>query len=446
MATPAAIGGLVRDRNTWTLYWLLGLVGFLLNGLGAALGSLKDQLHVDRAQVAFYPTLFAAGLLCIGVIGPRLVGAVGRVTLGRVSLGLIGAGAVLLLCSGWRPATMVGAALLGLGSATVVQLVSAGLADQHGARAPAALGEANALSSAASVAGPLAVAAGIVVLGDWRVGYLLLPLAAIVLLAPRIQAPPRTDHPADLHEPRAAAGLPPGPMLGRWITLLLSISVEFCMVFWVADALSVWHGAGAGLGAASTGLFVAGMAAGRTGSQRLIGDRHPLRVTSASAAVALAGFAVFWTAPDIAVAAVGLVVMGAGVALLYPLSLARVVAAWPDRPDGAAARAGLASGMAIGVSPLVLAALADVVGLRTAYLLVPCILVGLILRSRWAYRREQVVRTAARPRSPRVVQGPGGDAARPRRRRLTARRGRGAPSAGSSSRAGACRAPWRWRG
>jgi len=353
----------------------------------------KGQLHVDRSQVAFYPTLFAAGLLCIGVIGPRLVAAVGRVILGRASLGLIGTGA-LLLCSGWRPATMVGAALLGLGSATVVQLVSAGLADQHGARAPAALGEANALSSAASVAGPLAVAAGIVVLGDWRLGYLVLPLVAIVLLAPRIQAPPRTDHPADLHERRAAAGLPPGPMLGRWITLLLSISVEFCMVFWVADALDAWHGASAALGAASTGLFVAGMAAGRTGSQRLIGDRHPLRVTSASAAVGLAGFALFWTAPGIALAAAGLVVMGTGVALLYPLSLARVVAAWPDRPDGAAARAGLASGVAIGVSPLVLAALADLVGLRTAYLLVPCILVGLIVRSRWAYRREQVVRAA----------------------------------------------------
>ena len=147
------------------------------------------------------------------------------------------------------------------------------------------------------------MAAGIVVLGDWRLGYLVLPLVAIVLLAPRLQAPPLTDHPADLHELRAAAGLPPGPMLGRWITLLLSISVEFCMVFWVADALDAWHGASAALGAALTGLFVAGMAAGRTGSQRLIGDRHPLRVTSASAAVALAGFAVFWTAPGIALAA-----------------------------------------------------------------------------------------------------------------------------------------------
>ena len=82
--------------------------------------------------------------------------------------------------------------------------------------------------------------------------------------------------------------------------------------------------------------------------------------------------------------------MGAGVALLYPLSLARVVAAWPERPDGAAARAALASGLAIGVSPLVLAGLADLVGLRTAYLLVPGILVALVLRTRSAYRRERV--------------------------------------------------------
>jgi MFS family permease len=179
-------------------------------------------------------------------------------------------------------------------------------------------------------------------------------------------------------------------MLGRWMTLLLSISVEFCMVFWVADALTTWHGAGTGLAAALTGLFIAGMAVVRTGSQRLIGDRHPLRMTSVSAVVALAGFALFWTAPSLGGAAVGLVVMGAGVALLYPLSLARVVAAWPERPDGAAARAALASGLAIGVSPLVLAGLADLVGLRTAYLLVPGILVALVLRTRSAYRRERV--------------------------------------------------------
>jgi MFS family permease len=218
----------------------------------------------------------------------------------------------------------------------------------------------------------------------------VLPLVAIVVLMRRLEAPPATDRPEDLHLQRAAAGLPPGPMPSRWINLLLSISVEFCMVFWVADALTAWHGASAGLAAALTGVFVAGMAVVRAGSQRLIGSRHPLRMTSPAVLVAGAGFAMFWISPGILLAAIGLVVMGMGVALLYPLSLARVVAAWPDRPDSAAARAALASGLAIGVSPLVLAGLADLVGLRTAYLLVPGILVALVLRTRSAYRRERV--------------------------------------------------------
>jgi len=40
----------------------------------------------------------------------------------------------------------------------------------------------------------------------------------------------------------------------------------------------------------------------------------------------------------------------------------------------------------------VLAALADVLGLRTAYLLVPCILAALLVRSRLALSRELAVR------------------------------------------------------
>ncbi|HEY8093186.1 MAG TPA: hypothetical protein VID93_05365, partial [Acidimicrobiales bacterium] len=63
---PASVGALVRDRRTWSLYGLIGLVGFLLNGLGAVLAPLQRDLHVDRAQVAYYPSLFAVGLLAFG--------------------------------------------------------------------------------------------------------------------------------------------------------------------------------------------------------------------------------------------------------------------------------------------------------------------------------------------------------------------------------------------
>jgi hypothetical protein len=58
-----------------------------------------------------------------------------------------------------------------------------------------------------------------------------------------------------------------------------------------------------------------------------------------------------------------------------------VVATWPHAPDRAAARAALASGLAIGVTPFLLGRLSDAIGLRTAYLIVPALLIVLAARS-----------------------------------------------------------------
>jgi hypothetical protein len=52
-----------------------------------------------------------------------------------------------------------------------------------------------------------------------------------------------------------------------------------------------------------------------------------------------------------------------------------------DRPAVATARAALASGLAITFAPLLLAVLADILGLRTAYLLVPALLFAVVLRA-----------------------------------------------------------------
>jgi hypothetical protein len=139
-----------------------------------------------------------------------------------VSLGLIGAGAPALL--GWRPATMA-APLLGL--APRPSRSSRPAWPTSTAPAPRRDGRSQRAEQRRRRGRTAAVAAGIVVLGDWRVGYLLL-LAAIVLLASHPGAA-HTDHPMTCTSWAARAS--PGPMLGRWITLLLSISVEFCMVF-----------------------------------------------------------------------------------------------------------------------------------------------------------------------------------------------------------------------
>jgi MFS family permease len=375
-----------RDQETWALYSLLGLVGYLLTALGATLAPLQDDLDVERAQVAFYPSLFAAGLLAIGVAGSAVVGRIGRVTYSRLALVLMVAGG-LALCSGNRPLTMIGAALLGLGAAAVVQLVPAALTETHGDAAATALGEANALSSAAAVAGPLCVGAAIGLGIGWRAGFLALPLAAAVALAPltRQLAPARrvaagwaSSDDLDEEDEGTSDQADDGPILGVWFNLLLAISVEFCVVFWAPEALIDWHDAGDGLAAALAGLFLLGMAVVRAGSSRLLAGREPRLVTAASALVAVGGFAAFWAGPNLLVAGLGLVVLGGGVALLYPVTVASVVAAWPSRPDAAAGRAALASALAVGAAPLALAAVAEVIGLRLSYLLVP-IFLGLLV-------------------------------------------------------------------
>lgn len=365
-----------RDSLTWFLYAAFACMAFLLNGLGAVLVPLQKELGVTRGDVAFYPSVFAAGLIVVGLTGGALVARIGRVNTLRLSIGAMGLGGVLFAVPGRAP-TLAGDVLIGLGAALMIQLVPALLAAMHPSAPTAVLGEINSVASAASVVGPLLVAAGIAAGLGWRAGYLgpplvLMALVAVPLARAKLPLPPS----------RATRTGRTAPLLGRWIDLVLSVSVEFCMVFWAASAMAEWHRAGPAAAPALASLFLAGMAVCR-GLAATITRRVPSSRTLILACIGLAaaGFAVFWSAPPLALAAAGLAVTGMGVALLYPTTLGRVVAAWPQAPDLAAARAALGSGVAIGAAPFILGRLSDAVGLRAAYLIVPVLLALLLLRA-----------------------------------------------------------------
>ena len=375
-------GGLSRGHATWLLYGVFSSMAFLLNGMGAVLPPLQTELRVTRGEVAFYPSLFAVGLVVVGVVGGPLVSRIGRGTALRLAIaGLLLGG--LLIAAPVHIATLLGALLLGLGAALLIQLVPAILSAAQPQAPAAAIGEANGLASATSVLAPLAVSASLAAGLGWRTGYLaapLLVLAALTLPAWRLAIPDAT---------MAAAGGPAGagsPMLGRWLDLLLAVSVEFCMVFWAASAFIAWDHASLSQGPALASLFLVGMATARALSARIIGrvpDQRALIL--ACAAAALAGFALFWAAPTLTLAAAGLLITGLGVALLYPTTVSRVIAAWPQAPDRASARAALGSGLAIGVAPFLLAQASDAIGLRAAFLIVPVLLLVLALRAGRVY-------------------------------------------------------------
>ncbi|URM98845.1 MFS transporter [Actinomadura madurae] len=473
-APAAATAPALSGRGTLALYGTFGCLGYLLTALGAVLPELREERGLPRAEAALYPSAFALGLVVVGLVGHRLAERLGRYALPAALTALTG-GAALLAAGGGRLGTAAGALVLGLGGAGLVQLVPAALRAAHQGDGTIQIGQANAVSSAASVLSPVIIGVTLAHNLGWRAAFAIPPalLAATILLpltrtpapstnptTPTVPNKPATPEgpPAPITNPTAAptdpavpapavpsdpavpsgpaisrgpvpsdpavpsgAAVPSGPAVpsdpavpsgsavsrgpagpsvpasdrvvvgggvmwgfwGRWVDLVLAVGVEFCMVFWAADFLRSVKEFGAGTATTLSAAFVLGMAVGRAvaGPAVRFGGR-PDRLLAFAALVGIGGFAILWTSPA-PVAVAGLLVTGLGVALLYPVILGQALAAWASQPVRAAARCALASGVAIGVAPLVLGTLADFTTLRAAVFVAPALLVVLLVRCAW---------------------------------------------------------------
>ncbi len=210
--------------------------------------------------------MFAVGLVVIGLAGGPLVGRIGRAPALRLAIaGLLLGG--LLIAAPAQIATFLGAVLLGLGSALLIQLVPAVLSGLQPHAPAAVIGDMNGLASAASVVAPLAVrpAGGRPWMAPRLPGDPLSALAAMTLPAWRLALP----------SGRASmqSGPPPPqrrPMLGRWFDLVVSVSVEFCFVFWAASAFIAWDRASLSQAPALASLFLVGM-----GRPHYVSADHP---------------------------------------------------------------------------------------------------------------------------------------------------------------------------
>ncbi|HEX6234443.1 MAG TPA: MFS transporter [Jiangellaceae bacterium] len=384
---------MIRDTRTLALYAALGCLGYVLTGLGAILPELRIQYDLPRTEAALYPSGFAAGLIVVGVVGDRIARRFGRGALPAAAVALaVGTG--MLALGGDRFVAGAGAIVLGLGGAGLVLLVPATLRVLHGDNAPVPIGEANATASAASVLAPLLIGAAIGTRAGWQAAFFAVPLAGtVVVVAVLLWAGGHTPLVArDQAANAEPSGRAPREFWWWWITIIFSVGVEFCILFWAADFLRTQKALAAGAATAALVGFVLGMAIGRatTGPVLRLFAADTGRLLAAELLLAAAGFALFWAAPIPAVAFGGLMLSGLGVALLYPVALAEALAAWPAEPARAASRCALASGLAIGAAPLLLGTLADQIGLRTAVLLTPTLIILLltrVIRRAWDGRR-----------------------------------------------------------
>jgi len=367
------VATLSRDGVTWLVYSCMSVYGYFVYGFGPTVPLIGADLDVSRAVAGLHGTALAVGAVLAGLIGPALVGRFGRGTTLRVGLAGLAIGLTGYLHGTSIAMSLTGAAIAGTFGSMVVNTHSAVLSHQYGSAGPAAISEANALAAGFGLLAPVVIGAAAAAGLGWRAGLLLACVAAVVVLAAtvRIGVPAGPVPPALDTSRRDTLPAAFWPALA---VLVLCIGTEFSLTFWSSELLRERTGTGTAVATGSVAALVAGMTVGRIvgGKVALVHDAD--RLLSASFGLALIGFTLLWTSTTLWLSVTGLGIVGLGLAVQFPLSIARVIAASGGRPDLATARASIGAGIAIGTAPFLLGYLADLVGTHRAFLLVPALL------------------------------------------------------------------------
>ena len=125
---------------------------------------------------------------------------------------------------------------------------------------------------------------------------------------------------------------------------------------------------------------------------RMEGKRGVVTGAASGMGLAIAAFLLYRATDSTVVSLLGVLLVGTGVGMLYPSSLARAMAAAPGREALASTRSALASVIAIGAGPLALGALADATTIQTAsWIILALLLIALATTLDHPQRRARPV-------------------------------------------------------
>lgn len=388
---------LVRDRVSWLLYAQQGAYGYFLYGITPAVGLLREELGMSRTVAGLFGPALAVGTVAGGAVYPFLARRARPSTV--LAAGLTGlAAAVVVLCLMRSiPGTLAAAGLAAFFSNLLVNGGLTALTARHGPVSGAAVSEATGLCVAVGFLAPLLIDTAIRAGLGWRAG---LAVAAILTVAVAL-ATLRLRRALDHHPPTAVATPMSGRLPGRywlaWVCVIAVGSVETCMTLWAPEHLRERVGLGPGPAAAGVSAMLAGMLAGRLAGGRLAARFRTEPLLCTALAVAAAGFGVFWLATTPVLAMAGLLCCGLGMALQFPLSVALSTKYSAGQPALAMSRNSYATALGLGAVPFLVGALADLAGMRAAFLLAPLCLVFAALAVMRLARPEQDSLVAATP-------------------------------------------------
>ena len=387
-----------RDPFTWLTYLTLGYYAYLLNAIGPTMPFLRAELDLSYTLSSAHLSAFAFGTLLAGLSGDRLITHFGRRLVFR--FGVFGmAMSTLLLLIVHHPLLTIGSTLLmGTIGSLLLVIIPASLSDHHGSNRTVAITEANVIASLCSVFAPVLIGLFVRTGMGWRPVFVV-PVLVILLINLLFWRVPFTE-PISRDPSRSTTARLPGLYWVYWAILVLSVSVEFCIIFWGATFLETQRDFVPADAAFAMSLFLGAMLLGRMIGSRLTQWLRSEWVVLGSMALCLIGFLMHWLAVLPLLTMIGLFLSGLGVANLYPQVLAMAVGAALNLTDIASARASLASGGAILTLPLLLGGLADLFGLRYAYGLVVVLVLVAVVSMLLANQKAASVQPVTDPSCP----------------------------------------------
>ncbi len=352
----------VNERNVdLQISAALAAVGFFVSAMGAVVAILAAEFAVPAESLGWVGSAFGVGLLVVAASGRRLLRRGPRPALAGSAV-IFTLGTLLVALSGNLSVIFTGTMLEGLGAATMVLAAPVMVTTAADVR----LTRANDISSLIGIAAPLLVGAIAATGRSGRLALLLLIPMLVWLLW--MLAASRGSQPAR-RVAANVAGLPEHAriqtVVRRWLAIVMAVSVEFCFVVWGVTRLRA-TGLETSFAAILGIAFPIGMAVGRLSGPWLIRrlPAVPFGAGAATAGTLLVAFTNHWTTVS-----AGFILAGIGVATLYPVTLAQLMAV-PGLPAATGASVGaLASGTAIVLAPVALSAVATVIDLRLAFLL-----------------------------------------------------------------------------
>lgn len=357
-----------RDRLTWLAYGMTVAFGFGVAAIGSAMPLLRADLGITRAVGGLHFTAIAAGPVLVGFLVERAVERWGRHRM--FWLGAIGvAVGAALLGAGWHPAvTLSGSLLMGSSGAAMLAVSLAAISDRHSAHRAAALTEINTAMSAGNVLPGLVIGVLVAAQAGWRPAFLA-PMAVFFVLAVVGRSepfPPVVPHPMD----RGGQRLPRAYWF-FWGALIPSVGAEWSLGAWGAEFAVEMAGTSESSASFLVTTFFGAVVLGRFVGGRIARRMSASVLLTGASVIGLAGFLIFWGAGSTLQTALGLVIAGLGISMLFPMLLTMAMDAAADHPDLASARVSIAAGGATLVAPVSLGLLADRVGIHAGFAMVP---------------------------------------------------------------------------